>query len=179
MHQITADRLATERADFRPAFLPFPLSGFTEKRMTRKTYAEKLKDPRWQKKRLETLSERDWTCEQCGSTTETLNVHHNFYLKDREPWDYETAQLSVLCEQCHELHHKEDYFAEAASRLPVTGKNSRLFYGFVISGALDLEVELDNPWCEEAYRLGRRLNEEFDKAMKPRLSELRRSLGEN
>lgn len=31
--------------------------------MTDKTYAEKLKDPRWQKRRLEIFERDDWTCQ--------------------------------------------------------------------------------------------------------------------
>lgn len=41
------------------------------------TYAEKLKDPRWQKKRLERMDKDQWTCRECGSTTTTLSVHNH------------------------------------------------------------------------------------------------------
>jgi len=34
--------------------------------MKQKTYGEKLKDPRWQKKRLGLLEKADWTCLFCG-----------------------------------------------------------------------------------------------------------------
>jgi len=37
----------------------------------RKTYAEKLKDPRWQKKRLERLDLAEWECEIC------FNLNHH------------------------------------------------------------------------------------------------------
>lgn len=70
------------------------------------TYAERLKDPRWQRKRLERLQLADFACEECSSTTKTLHVHHKFYRKSAMPWEYSDAELEVLCEDCHEeIHH--------------------------------------------------------------------------
>jgi len=68
-----------------------------------KTYAEKLKDPRWQRRRLEILNRSDFTCEDpgCGTKTETLHVHHLDYLPNAEPWEYPDEYLMVLCESCH------------------------------------------------------------------------------
>jgi hypothetical protein len=66
-----------------------------------KTYWEKLKDPRWQKKRLEIMERDKFTCQHCSSSEKTLNVHHKFYKKRAEPWDYEDWQLITLCEDCH------------------------------------------------------------------------------
>lgn len=64
-------------------------------------YAQKLKDPRWQKKRLEILERDNWTCQLCGDKKSTLFVHHRDYLRDREPWDYPGDLLVTLCEYCH------------------------------------------------------------------------------
>lgn len=69
------------------------------------TYAEKLKDPRWQKRRLEVLDDRGWVCENCGSATETLHVHHGHYESGLDPWDYSPIYLHVLCEGCHQRAH--------------------------------------------------------------------------
>jgi hypothetical protein len=66
------------------------------------TYLEKLKDPRWQKKRLEILQRDNWTCQCCGDTENTLHVHHWFYKKGKDPWEYDAEDLSTLCEDCHE-----------------------------------------------------------------------------
>lgn len=66
------------------------------------TYSEKLKDPRWQKRRLELLDAADWTCRECRTKTETLHVHHGLYRRGVDPWDYEDAVMHVLCESCHE-----------------------------------------------------------------------------
>ena len=65
------------------------------------TYSEKLRDPRWQKKRLEVLSEDDFTCMQCKSKDIELHVHHIYYRKGREPWEYNSDELSTLCKYCH------------------------------------------------------------------------------
>lgn len=65
-------------------------------------YSEKLKDPRWQKKRLEILERDDWTCQMCGDTRSTLHVHHRMYISGLAPWDYPDNLLTVLCESCHQ-----------------------------------------------------------------------------
>jgi len=64
-------------------------------------YSEKLKDPRWQKKRLEILCRDDWQCRLCGECHSTLVVHHRRYLHGREPWDYPDSFLVTLCADCH------------------------------------------------------------------------------
>ena len=69
--------------------------------MEAKTYSEKLKDPRWQRKRLEILSRDNFTCRHCKDSQETLHVHHLKYHK--EPWDVDSEYLITLCEWCHEL----------------------------------------------------------------------------
>ena len=66
------------------------------------TYSEKLKDPRWQKKRLEILNRDEWTCQKCHCTSKTLHVHHRYYEADCEPWDYMDHILVTLCIDCHE-----------------------------------------------------------------------------
>lgn len=68
---------------------------------TNPSYADPLKDPRWQRKRLEVLQREGWKCEGCGDHTSTLHVHHRQYLKSRNPWDYPDDLLQVLCETCH------------------------------------------------------------------------------
>jgi len=65
------------------------------------TYAEKLKDPRWQKKRLQILERDNWTCQLCGDTTTTFNIHHKKYSGD--PWQANDEDLITYCEHCHAL----------------------------------------------------------------------------
>ncbi len=65
-------------------------------------YAAKFKDPRWQKKRLRILNRDDWTCQGCFDKSVTLNVHHRFYIKGKDPWDYPDHLLVTLCSTCHD-----------------------------------------------------------------------------
>jgi len=69
------------------------------------TYAEKLKDPRWQKKRLEVLERDEWMCQKCFDNESTLYIHHKYYEKGRDPWDYPMEAFLTLCESCHEQEH--------------------------------------------------------------------------
>lgn len=65
------------------------------------TYSEKLRDPRWQKKRLEILQRDDFTCQSCKSKKKTLHIHHTHYESLKEPWNYPNKQLITLCDDCH------------------------------------------------------------------------------
>lgn len=71
------------------------------------TYAEKLKDPRWQKKRLKVLEYAQWRCQICGSKSKTLHVHHSYYLRGKEPWQYPDGSLISVCNDCHDKIHPE------------------------------------------------------------------------
>jgi len=73
----------------------------------RTTYSEKLKDPRWQKRRLEKLGSAFWRCEKCSSTQVTLHIHHIKYIRGREPWEYADNELRVLCAKCHSEEHPD------------------------------------------------------------------------
>ncbi len=81
------------------------------------TYSEKLKDPRWQKKRLEILEAADWKCQfpPCESPkTETLHVHHRLYLRGRMPWEYAPWCYEVLCDHCHAMRQEQMEKAHSA-----------------------------------------------------------------
>jgi hypothetical protein len=65
------------------------------------TYADLLKDPRWQRKRLEVFQRAEWSCELCGDETTTLQVHHLRYVNGHKPWEYPLSDLASLCEPCH------------------------------------------------------------------------------
>ncbi len=79
------------------------------------TYSEKLKDPRWQKKRLEIMNRDDFKCVYCNNNELTLHVHHLRYSK--EPWNINNDYLITLCENCHDEEHNsrksnEDYLLD-------------------------------------------------------------------
>lgn len=60
------------------------------------TYSEKLRDPRWQKKRLYILDRDNFSCQYCGETEKTIHVHH---------MGVDDSALISLCEDCHKVEH--------------------------------------------------------------------------
>lgn len=66
-------------------------------------YSEKLKDPRWQRKRLEIFQRDDFKCKKCKDTKTTLCVHHKKYDWNSEPWEYDNEIFDTLCEDCHTI----------------------------------------------------------------------------
>lgn len=71
-----------------------------------KSYWEKLRDPRWQKKRLEVMNRDDFSCVRCSAKDKTLNVHHLFYDRVSDPWEYDLDVLHTLCDECHKLEEE-------------------------------------------------------------------------
>ena len=65
------------------------------------SYAIKLKDPRWQKKRLEIMKRDDFSCKSCSASDKQLHVHHNYYEYGIEIWDYDDDCYETLCYDCH------------------------------------------------------------------------------
>jgi hypothetical protein len=72
-----------------------------------KTYSDLLKDPRWQRKRLEIFERDNWTCLKCNDSSNTLHVHHTSYIKGRAPWEYEGEYFETLCVSCHDKEHNK------------------------------------------------------------------------
>lgn len=93
-------------------------------------YWELLKDPRWQRRRLDVLNRADFTCEECGDKETTLHVHHMYYERGAKPWEYSDEALRVLCEKCHEIvAETQQVLARAVARL--TTRQIDLTIGFV------------------------------------------------
>ena len=65
------------------------------------TYAEQLKSPKWQKKRLEILERDNFECRNCGEKDKQLHVHHGAYISGYKVWDYHEWSLHTLCKDCH------------------------------------------------------------------------------
>lgn len=70
-----------------------------------KTYSEKLKDPRWQKKRLKILERDQFSCRFCGDEDSTLHIHHISY--NNNPWDVPDLLLITLCKGCHKKEEED------------------------------------------------------------------------
>jgi hypothetical protein len=91
-----------------------PAGGFLRLR-TIMTYSEKMKDPRWQRKRLEVFERDRWICQKCSSGKDSLTVHHLCYLQGVEPWDHPMELLLTLCERCHDLESKKTSYEKLQS----------------------------------------------------------------
>jgi hypothetical protein len=65
-------------------------------------FFEMMRDPRWQKRRLEIMGRDKFTCQECGSTEKELHVHHQHYnRRGAMPWEYPDDDLKTLCVDCH------------------------------------------------------------------------------
>jgi 5-methylcytosine-specific restriction endonuclease McrA len=107
MNHFCATRVAPEKAVFRPALPRNPFAGVSPERCMadKKSYWQLLRDPRWQRMRLEVMERANFECEICGGADDTLNVHHKIYRKGAAPWEYQAHELQCLCEGCHETFH--------------------------------------------------------------------------
>lgn len=85
------------------------------------SYSEQLKNPKWQKRRLEIMERDKWTCQVCSDTESTLTVHHKSYQQENgkfvNVWDYHDNDLITLCDDCHKaeeeclsVHKRDIYF---------------------------------------------------------------------
>jgi hypothetical protein len=100
------------------------------------SYAELLKDPRWQKKRLEIMERDEWTCQECGDTKATLTVHHKSYRmvngKFVDIWDYQGEDFITLCQMCHDKeeqslkNYSRDVFFTLRDRFDNSGSFSAM-----------------------------------------------------
>lgn len=75
-------------------------------------YQDQIKNPNWQKKRLEIMQRDDFTCQSCMDSDSTLNVHHKYYLPNKKIWEYPSESLVTLCEFCHKDLHESQYQLE-------------------------------------------------------------------
>ena len=75
------------------------------------TYSDRLKDPRWQRRRLEAMQAANFSCEDCGRRDQELQIHHTAYIRDANPWEYGAEHIMCVCSVCHQTRQKfEDTF---------------------------------------------------------------------
>ena len=51
--------------------------------------------------RLKIMERDGFTCQFCNAKDKTLNVHHKYYQKGLEPWEYDDYTFVTCCEECH------------------------------------------------------------------------------
>lgn len=109
-------------------------------------YKEKLKDPRWIRRRVEIMERDNHKCMICGEDSVLLNVHHLNYRMDAEPWEYDDCELVTLCEDCHKMVH--DNNISLGVRRSKISDRYRLYYGIdnnsgIRSGTVMTSDEMD------------------------------------
>lgn len=118
------------------------------------TYAELLRDPRWQKKRLEVMEDAEWRCEHCANASQELHVHHTYYEKGRMPWEYIRRHLRCLCKDCHERWHEAD---TALKRIVGSMDIEQLCRLITFANTISGDVEKVKPNAFEINEIKRRL----------------------
>ncbi len=68
-------------------------------------YSDDLKNPLWQRKRLEIMERDQFQCQCCFDRKSHLVVHHKWYSKGFKAWEYENDCYVTLCKNCHEIFH--------------------------------------------------------------------------
>jgi 5-methylcytosine-specific restriction endonuclease McrA len=72
-------------------------------------YREYLQTPEWQQRRKQHLRSAGYRCQVCNASGVPLNVHHRTYERRGEE---RYKDLIALCQDCHELFHREGRLAE-------------------------------------------------------------------
>jgi hypothetical protein len=107
------------------------------------TYGEKLKDPRWQKKRLEIMERDEFTCQYCQCKNQTLHVHHKTYEFNNDPWDYEDFNFITLCKLCHtEEEYQKIIFNSTVKFLLINGVNYYDLVGLLSSKYWEIKANV-------------------------------------
>ena len=136
------------------------------------SYADKLKRPEWQRKRLQILERANWKCEQCGEKESMLHVHHKQYISGRDPWEYKDNQLVALCAMCHAAqHHARDDLLEIIASLDLDGPNSRDYAAFLLAGFFGFDVGPKMQASRLLVEVGQQARERFDSLLRQELGE--------
>jgi len=95
-------------------------------------YFDKLKSPKWQKKRLQILQRDNFTCTSCGSTETELHVHHLMYDFKKEPWEIDNKLLTTFCTDCHKRRHDLEKLIKRVLSESMSNEKYNLIVGFVM-----------------------------------------------
>jgi len=118
-------------------------TGVIEVKMAKKpSYSEKLKDPRWQKRRLEIMERAKFRCELCTHDKNMLQIHHKFYQTGKEPWEYGSDALICVCEDCHDIVSKVE--RELLSAFPPQYYDTLIIIIQILQGLRDNNLSIEN-----------------------------------
>jgi len=90
--------------------------------------------------RLKIMERDGFACRKCAAKDKTLHVHHHYYTKGAEPWEYDDEVLVTLCNDCHA--DVEEGLANARVYL------GRLFASPCCSTSVSLEIMRSIGTCE-------------------------------
>lgn len=108
-------------------------------------YSEKLKNPKWQKRRLEILQRDNFTCQICTDTETELQIHHKKYTG--EPHEAPEEDLVTMCKCCHKA---ETYANKKGLNLISSFKKGNSYFGKLSDNSLylsnpDFEMLIQKP----------------------------------
>ena len=106
-------------------------------------YSSILKNPKWQKRRLEIMQRDNFTCQCCFNKDEELTVHHKYYISGVKPWDYSDSCYVTLCGSCHNNFH--EYF-QKEQRKPYYSLTNKINNSYTVTetDAFLFENYMDN-----------------------------------
>ena len=103
------------------------------------TYKQKLQSSEWRKFASRVKQQHNF-CAYCKQGDKPTQVHHLFYEPDREPWEYGTDEVLVLCAECHsKIHERLQQFRKYVFRYLTPD----LFQ--ILNGALAVGLTVYNP----------------------------------
>lgn len=88
-----------------------------KKRFEESGFQRKLRDPRWIRKKFSLFKNAQWKCQSPGCIAYCipeelrsldslerfpLCVHHLYYERNLDPWNYPDSAFMVTCQKCHE-----------------------------------------------------------------------------
>jgi hypothetical protein len=97
------------------------------------SYLQLLRNPKWQRKRLEIFQRDNWNCQRCGDSNSNLQVHHRYYNLSFKPWEYPNDALITYCELCH-------YKVEFYKWIDTYGGSNLIYQGFLINDVNDIKA---------------------------------------
>lgn len=103
-------------------------------------YSEKLKNPKWQRKRLEILKRDDFKCVYCNDRETELQIHHLKYTE--QPWNAPNKDLITLCKHCHHAVSKDNNLKDIHSVI----KNI-----YESDGVVSLTIKFK---CDNGFKIG-------------------------
>lgn len=89
------------------------------------TYSDLLNTIDWDIKRHKIFKRDGYKCKECNAL-HGLDVHHNIYIDNKLPWDYDDKDLITLCKTCHsKIHDKRPEY-----KLPKTWFKDPLYKNY-------------------------------------------------